>query len=299
MSKNFRIVVRPSWKKKERYLKINLSRNVHYDDFIYKKTNQILKSNKKNILHYADPYGVYESISKYYKIPLNKLTVGFGATDLLNRLTKVLDVDKFYVVKPTFEAFPVYCEINSKKYRYIKNSEVYKKRKKSCVYLVNPNGIDGSVYKINPKIFRLYKYVIIDEVYSDFSPKFSLLNKNIKNLIIVKSLSKSIGLAGIRVGFCKASDLITKKIQSVRLSQVCSSYASIIVPKIIKETKHVVKRMNDSKKYIEKKYECKKSNSNYVLFKNKNNLIKKFGARKVLGFYRMALTNIRRIKNNE
>ena len=44
----------------------------------------------------------------------------------------------------------------------------------------------------------------------------SLLNKNHKRLIIIKSLSKSLGLAGIRVGFCKSSAVLTK-LQAVRL----------------------------------------------------------------------------------
>ncbi len=297
--KNLNIIERPSWKKKEQYLNINLSRNVPFDDFINKKTNKILANNSKNILHYADPFEVYNSISRYYKIPLSKLTVGFGATDLLNRLAKVLDVDKFYMVKPTFGAFPIYCDINFKKKKYIEKSDIYKKRDRSCIYIVNPNGVDGSAYKIAPKIFKLYKYVLVDEVYSDYFTNISLLKKNVNNLIVVKSLSKSLGLAGIRVGFCKASKNITKKIQSVRLSQVCNSYAPIVVPKIINYTKDMIKRMNDTKQYIENKYECKKSYSNYVLFKKENNLTKKFGARKVLGFYRMALTNISRIKKYE
>ena len=57
--------------------------------------------------------------------------------------------------------------------------------------------------------------------------------------------------------------------------------------------------MNQSKKYLEKKYECKKSYSNYVLFKKKNKLTKKFGSRKILGFYRMALTDLNTIKRYE
>jgi len=300
MKKNyFNIVIRPSWKKPEKKLNINLSRNVHFDQVLNNKIIDIL--NKKNhSLHYADPYNVYKSISKYYKISLSKLTIGFGATDLLYRITKTLNVKNFYILEPSFKMFEVYCRINNKKFKIIKNKDIFKKqRKNSAIYLVNPNGLDGSAYKIDKKIFKYYKYVIIDEVYADFFPKFSLLKFNKNNLIIVKSLSKSLGLAGLRVGFCKASIKITKKLQSVRLSQITSSYAEILVPKIIYQTKFTVRRMIESKKYIEKKYECKQSFSNYILFKKRNKLTKKFGSKKVLGYYRMALTNLKLIKINE
>lgn len=293
-------IYRPSWKKKIRHYELNLSRNVHFDENINNKVNNILKKKSKSSLHYADPYLLYKSISKYYKIPLKNLTIGFGATEILNRLTIILNVDKFYILDRTFEMFKVYCDINSKKFKYISKSNVYSnKRKNSAIYIVNPNGVDGSAFKIDEKILKLYKYVIIDEVYSDFFAKFSYLNKNKHNLVVVKSLSKSLGIAGLRVGFCKASVKITKKIQSIRLSQVCNSYAALIVPKIISSTKFVIKRMNFSKKYLEKNYECKKSFSNYVLFKKENNLTKKFGSRKIFGFYRMALTNIQTIKKYE
>ena len=57
--------------------------------------------------------------------------------------------------------------------------------------------------------------------------------------------------------------------------------------------------MNISKKYLEKKYDCKKSHSNFVLFKKKNNLTKKFGFKKVDKYYRMALADLDTIKSNE
>ena len=301
MFKNLvKTISRPSWMKSQKYFKINLSRNVHFDQILSNKVVGILRKNTNNSLHYADSFEIYKTISKYYKINLKNLTIGFGATDLLYRITKILDVKKFYITNPSFKMFEVYCKINSKKYENINRSDIYSKnRKNSALYIVNPNGVDGSAYKIDRRILNLYKYVIIDEVYSDFYPKFSFLKINNSKLIIVKSLSKSLGLAGLRVGFCKASTKVTKKIQSIRLSQVCNVYAEIIVPKVISYTKTVIQRMNQSKKYLEKKYECKKSYSNYVLFKKKNKLTKKFGSRKILGFYRMALTDLNTIKRYE
>ncbi len=291
---------RSPWNKPEKFFDINLSRNVHFDQYLNNKVFGILRKKTNNTLHYADPYEIYKSISNYYKIHLKNLTIGFGATDILYRITKILDVKNYYVLNPTFEVFEVYCKLNFKKFKRIKKSEIYSKRRKdSALYVVNPNGVDGSVFKLDKKILSLYKYIIIDEVYADFYPKYSLLKNGNSKLIIVKSLSKSLGIAGVRIGFCKASSKITKKLQTVRLSQITSSFARMIVPKVISNTRSVIKRMTQSKKYLENKYECKKSYSNFVLFKKKNKLTKKFGSKKVLGYFRMALTNLEIIKKYE
>tara|TARA_B100001057_G_scaffold479546_1_gene551321 strand:- start:4474 stop:5379 length:906 start_codon:yes stop_codon:yes gene_type:complete len=293
-------VARPDWNLKKRYFKVDLSRNVNFDKKIHTKVKKIISKNKRSILNYGEPVEVYKSISNYYKIPISNLSIGFGATDIINRLLKILDVRKVYIVKPSFEATEVYCKINNIKPIIIDRKNIYSiKRKNSAIYIVNPNGNDGTSIKIDNKIFQMYKYVIIDEVYGEFYPRNSLLNKKHKQLIIIKSLSKSLGLAGIRVGFCKSSAVLTKKIQAVRLSQVCNSFASLIVPKIIGSTKEFVKRMNTSKRYLEKKYSCANSFSNYVLFKKSNNLTKKCGFKKVNGFFRMALADIQTLKSNE
>ena len=116
MFKNLvKTISRPSWMKSQKYFKINLSRNVHFDQILSNKVVGILRKNTNNSLHYADSFEIYKTISKYYKINLKNLTIGFGATDLLYRITKILDVKKFYITNPSFKMFEVYCKINSKK----------------------------------------------------------------------------------------------------------------------------------------------------------------------------------------
>ena len=108
-------------------------------------------------------------------------------------------------------------------------------------------------------IIQNFKYLIVDEVYSDFYSKYSVLNDKLKNLIVIKSLSKSLGFAGLRVGFCYGSKEIIKQIQALRMSQITTSIASLVVPKIINMTNEVISRMQLTKKILENKFECKNS----------------------------------------
>ena len=116
---------RSPWNKPEKFFDINLSRNVHFDQYLNNKVFEILRKKTNHTLHYADPYEIYKSISDYYKIHLKNLTIGFGATDILYRITKILDVKDYYVLSPTFEVFEVYCKLNFKKFKRVKKSEIY------------------------------------------------------------------------------------------------------------------------------------------------------------------------------
>ena len=133
---------------------------------------------------------------------------------------------------------------------------------------------------------------IVDEVYSDFYDTHSLINEISDNTVIIKSISKSLGFAGLRVGFCCGSLELINEVQKYRMSQITTSIASLVIPKIINMTPQVVERMLETKNYLENKFDCKKSLSNYVLFKNKNIYTEKFGAKFIEGHYRMALADM-------
>ena len=158
---------------------------------------------------------MYESICNYYKLDINKLAIGYGATDILQRLIFSLDIKKLYIAKHAFEMIEVYCKMINLKYEIVDPEKLIDKEisKDSAMYIANPNSIDGTglnIFELKDK----FKYLIADEVYADFENKFSLLNKFQSNLIIVKSLSKSLGIAGLRVGFSYLSEKIANEIQS-------------------------------------------------------------------------------------
>ena len=285
-------ISRPDWTKKKISKRIDLSKNVHHDKILNEKIKEIIyKSNF--ILNYANDFKVYEAISKYYNINLENLAIGFGATDVIDRTLRAIKIKKLFIVKPSFRMVDIYCKMINLDYEFIDFKEINSKinQKNSGIYIVNPNGVNGEVHEIK-KYSGCFKYFIVDEVYSDFYEKYSLLNNKLKNLIVIKSLSKSLGFAGLRVGFCYSSKEIIKQIQALRMSQITTSLASLVVPKIINMTNKVILRMQITKRFLENKFECKKSYANYVLFKDKNEYTEKFGGNKIDGYYRMALIDM-------
>ncbi len=289
---NNREIVRPDWKKITHDKKIDLTKNVHHDKILNDKIKDIIQ-NSNFILNYGNESKIYESISRYYKISVKNLSIGFGATDLIQRVINSIKIDKLYIVNPSFMMVHVYCKMIDLDYEFINLDQIDKiEKKNNCgIYIVNPNGINGEAIDLKPYLIN-FKWIVLDEVYADFFDKFSLLSNVSDNIVIIKSLSKSLGVAGLRVGFCYGSDQLIKEVQKLRMSQIASSVASLVIPEIINMTPDVIFRMKESKVFLEKKFDCKKSYANYVLFKEKNIYTEKFGAKNIDGYFRMALADM-------
>ena len=107
----------------------------------------------------------------------------------------------------------------------------------------------------------------MDEAYIDFS-KFKSISSYIKkfhNLIILKTFSKSYGLAGLRIGYFIANKKLNKIINSVRPTFDVSHF-SIKVAEYFLMNKQIrnsyIHEVKKSKKFLIN--ECKKRNLKYI-----------------------------------
>lgn len=283
-------VQRPDWKTiSDNRRVIDLSQNVHYDRILNQKVNRLI-SEVKSVHDYPNQYELYSALSGYYKIPLDNLTIGYGSTELIDRALSVLPISKLYIVEPAFQMVEVYCRMFSIPFEKINYEDISTINETSSIYLSNPNGNNGQEYDIS-SVLDKFEYILVDEVYGDFSDTYSLLNIDRDNVVVFKSISKSLGLAGLRVGFCKSSYTNTELLQSARSNYITSSIAAQIIPRVIYDTQSVVARMNESKKFLQNQFDCVKSVANYVLFKSPNVYTDRFGFRYVNGLYRMALAD--------
>ena len=161
-----------------------------------------------------------KSLSKYLKIPSNMICVGNGSDQILDLIltnfatqkTKVLTSD------PTFGFFEERCKLYSIPTIKIPFSdkmtldiEQFKAKIKNAdiLYLDSPNNPTG--FQFNKKelenlIRNFSGLIIIDEAYGEFSDySLVMMTKKFNNLIVVKTLSKAFGLAGLRLGYFVAN----------------------------------------------------------------------------------------------
>ena len=167
-------------------------------------------------------------IAKYFNIKQNYVCVGNGAAELIKSLMSQLN-GKIGIISPTFEEYPnrkstndiitFYPQNKNFSYEIKELPTFYENYNISSLLIVNPYILSGNF--IPPKeLLTLAQWtknkniqLIIDESFVDFSDASTnntLLQDNIleefTNLIVIKSISKSYGVPGIRLGVIASAD---------------------------------------------------------------------------------------------
>lgn len=95
--------------------------------------------------------------------------------------------------------------------------------------IVNPNAPSGTIIDINTLsriIAGFSGLVLVDEAYVNFAPYSALpLVNRFPNLVLLRSLSKGYGLAGLRFGYAIAQTDILRQLHKVRDSYPCDALA--------------------------------------------------------------------------
>ena len=154
------------------------------------------------------------------------LVVGNGAAELINTLGRFLK-GKMYVSKSVFNEYQrcfENCKLNiydMKENDFKFDLEEIKKNipKNDTICIVNPDNPTGSFikYKDMIEILDICKkkktLVIFDESFIDFAntkDRYTLINNELldkyNNLIVIKSISKSYGIPGVRLGVLATSN---------------------------------------------------------------------------------------------
>ncbi len=166
-------------------------------------------------------------VSKDFKININNIVVGNGAAELIKSLMNIIKGNTWFI-RPTFEEYPnrykkensIYMNIENKNYSYNKNDiiEYFKNQYINNLVIINPDNPSGN-YIQKKDLIDLANWakekkirLIIDESFSDFSDEEdnSLLDQEIlkkyKNLIVLKSISKSYWVPWLRLGILSSWD---------------------------------------------------------------------------------------------
>lgn len=165
---------------------------------------------------------------KYFNIKQDYVVVGNGAAELIKSMMKNMK-GKIGIVYPTFEEYPnrldkdaiVPFYATQKDYSYttedLKN--YFGDKEIGHLLVINPDNPSGNFIKTK-EVIKLVQWckdrgihIIIDESFVDFSEDFennSLLHNEIleayPNLKVIKSISKSYGVPGLRLGILASCD---------------------------------------------------------------------------------------------
>lgn len=166
--------------------------------------------------------------SKIFNVMPEHIVVGNGAAELISSLAKYVE-GKVAIPFPTFNEYPerftqaevVPVPTDEETFAYSADDilQTIKKTNAKTVLLINPDNPTGNflekedVLHLCEELKKDGVTLIFDESFIDFADKeirYTLLDEEIltsyPNLIVVKSISKSYGVPGVRLGVLAASD---------------------------------------------------------------------------------------------
>ena len=272
----------------------------------------VLREIKNNLVQtsytYPDPKSTLlkKSICEYIgcNSDHNWITVGNGATEIIHNFVRSLCLKNSIIPSPTFceyELASKRCGMTidyiplSKKLHLEPDSiiEKVKKNPNSLIFLCNPNNPTGLVdTKAIEKILNSIDnnnnktILMIDESFIEFLSKIeknSVVSriKEFENLAVLRSMTKSYGLAGLRLGYLIANPKLTQRLRSYQIAWNVNGIAQIAGIAALKDQKFLL----NAKKIIQKEREYMYNKINLMKVKVK-------ALRSQVNFFLIKLKNV-------
>ena len=267
-----------------------------------------LTSRLNSISEYPDSNAknLRKGLQWYCKVPHQQIVIGNGATEIIYNFCKAFLNKKTpaLIHIPTFGEYEAAAKLSGCNITFFKTMNleidlekfIQKIPKKGCLFLCNPNNPTGKLVKKSKvlKIIQAAKkkssLVFVDESFIELVPDSneSVINyiKKFPNLFILRSMTKSFGLAGIRVGYAVGNKQIISVLNKIKIPWNVSGFAqdaagaALCSSSYLKKTKQIIKKES---KYLRNSiskidgFECHDTNTNFILIKTKqkSNLIQK------------------------
>ncbi len=249
---------------------------------------------------YPDPVAqkAVDAFAKLYDVPAEFVTAGNGSDELISIICSCFlqKNDKVLTLSPDFSMYAFYSYLYelqtvtlhkdenlnidvSKVINYCNNNDI-----KALIFSnpCNPTSLGLSKEDVIRLVKNVFCLVIIDEAYMEFWDQSILSEvKNYDNIIILKTCSKAIGLAAVRLGFAVAQTKITNALRAVKspynINSVSQKIGEIVLsdkPLLDKMTKEIIENKNILQAELERlafeydKFEyVYKSATNFVFIK--------------------------------
>lgn len=275
-----------------------------------------IKNQLDAIQIYPDPESTQlrKSLQQYTKIHFSQIVVGNGATEIIYNFCQAFLSKKTSVLIPipTFGEYEAAAKLVGAKVSFFKTMDLVKDVDNfiskfpinGCIFICNPNNPTGNLIqkktlqKIIISAHKKNTLVFVDECFIELVPDndesiIKFINKY-NNLFVLRSLTKSFALAGLRIGYGLGSKHMISILSKIKIPWNVSGLAqqaastAIIHPFYLERVKKIIKK--ESNYLIDnisklKSFECNATRTNFILIKtkiNSNTLQKKLLKKKIL-----------------
>ncbi len=188
-----------------------------------------------------------DAISAYLTVSPDAIVPGNGSVELIRLCTQALleKGDKVLIPAPTFGEYELACRLSGAEPLIVPfwNEHEFKRdlvRALSdedirMVFLCNPNNPTGkilareTVTEIAAKCRTTQTFLFVDEVFIELSdPRQSVVTANLDDIFVLRSLTKSFSIPGIRAGYGVTNLSLAHVLNSIRLPWNLNSIAEAV-----------------------------------------------------------------------
>lgn len=221
------------------------------------KAIEAIQKHIKDLHLYPDPtqYDLLETFSKLWSLPKNRLSFGNGSDELIDLLTRIFcePGDGVLATESAFAAYEVSAQANRALIQKAPLKPGFKtdlkalsdfffshpEKKIRLIFLANPNNPTGTYIPEAELREFLKKFqdqedvmIVIDEAYTEFVrakdyPNAFQMAAEFKNVIVLRTFSKILGLAGLRLGAMYAPEETIEIFNRVRKPFNINNLASV------------------------------------------------------------------------
>ena len=206
-------------------------------EFIYLDANELatgspVSFNDLSLNRYPDPFQrkLRTAIGSRFGIGIEKIFLGVGSDEIIDLLVRLLCEpanDSVVILEPTYGVYGVSASLNNVKKVSVPLDGEFQididatlkavTPETKIIFCCSPNNPTGNVLR-KADILKLADsvqcLVVVDQAYDEFAGPEQVLHpsdlEKRENLLILKTLSKAWGSAGIRLGYCFAHpDLVS------------------------------------------------------------------------------------------
>jgi threonine-phosphate decarboxylase len=309
-----------------------------------KEIKELTLKTLKSISLYPDPKcrEFTTTAASLYNISPDNILAGNGSTELIHLIPLALKIKKALIFTPCFseyefalkniQAKPIFIPTKEQNLFQIDLNKIKRYIDKiDLIFLANPNNPTGTFIDPDKILFlaklcaKSSKILALDEAFVDFVPNLdpkimAQKSAQMPNFLIIRSLTKFFGLAGLRLGYIIAHKKLIKKISQSQYPWSVNIFAQNIGTKIIQDQEYIKETklfiLKQKKVLLEKLKKIKlltvyPSAANFILCKLKmpslsvDLLAKKLGQQGIIirqckdfrglkeGFFRIAVRNQR------
>ena len=194
-----------------------------HEDMVFLDANENPYNNGVN--RYPDPQQITlkQHLSTVKRVPVDQILLGNGSDEVLDLLFRAFcepKTDNVITLPPTYGMYSVLAATNDIANREVMLTKDFQPdvhavleqidHQTKMIFLCSPNNPTANSFEAESieKLLKSFRgLVIVDEAYIDFAKgeSWSTRLQEYPNLVIIQTLSKAYGLAGIRLGICYAS----------------------------------------------------------------------------------------------